>query len=1657
MDQPKNEEDGKETKKMANNEEYDNEKEEEKPMQENSSYQDKVKKDSFYEHQPPYHNREYNQMQNSNNMSQMSNGSHMNSRSIPPIGQNPHMRMNHEMRPPNMRGNFNNGQPPQPEFRNRPGPGAPPYCFPNNQYFYYGYDPVMQYNAMNMYPGPPPMYENMQYPEHQQRPVNNMIGQMQYNPHMRNDMQQPSRQMYGQNPHAGGMYQHQPHNVGQGSPSNMNRSYESEMQSKREMKHPSQYQSPERGGINNAAPDNAFDIKNLNAPNAYEPVQMPVLKAKKRVVTSSSSCSNESDCSSSEDVSTCSSSSQKQTAQPKKRGRPRKSVQPTPFQRPQMPYNPGVNPPYGYYQPGYGPMSFKPTNPYNPALPRLFGQYNTKNSMRGAVGPMASSYNHVFNHPIYRQFSPGQHPYANAHTHAMPRVTAAPQPYAPLGPRNARTPTIGRPKKREREISSPIIKKKRKSAVTVNIRHTDDELEETEEEQDPYEKIIATREDDYFLVKFRNKSYLHCDWVHRDEITQTKGGLIKVKRFRPLDDGGIDPEFITVEKVLHTDYEETEEYGRKKIYLIKWKKKCQYEQSTFEYEDKVKSCVGFEEAFERYQKRLVMRNQPNLLEWRPPRETYIPYNKLVGFKNNNELRSYQLEGLNWLMKNWLFRQGCIMADEMGLGKTVQSVTFINTLFQRYNIGPVLIVTPLTTMPHWEREFEAWTDLRVAKFHGSAAGREVIHTYEMGTNSKLLFDVLITTYEMVIAGVKHLEEFRFSVGIYDEAHRLKNTESKALQALNSIYFNHKVLLSGTPLQNDISELWSLLNFIDPLKFSNLNFFLEEYKITNHSDVERLQSIIKPILLRRMKSDVEKSIPVKEETIIEVELTMIQKRFYRALLEKNIHFLTGSDRSVSYSNIMMELRKCCIHPYLICGAEEQIIQEHIAKQTYKELGIADTSKNELAENAIEVKKSSGNFGYEDKEISDELSVIAPESETKKIPKKEAEIQAMHMNLFGLPYDDYYKIMIQSSGKLVLLDKLLTKIKDNHKVLIFSQMTRCLNLLAEYLTYKNYKYERIDGGVRGDQRQAAIDRFSDPENNVFVFLLCTRAGGVGINLTAADVVVIFDSDWNPQNDLQAQARCHRIGQKNEVKVYRLITRNSYEREMFDRASMKLGIDRAILQSMNYEGTGKKIDKNAAIELLLKKGAYGVLMETDDVAEKFCEEDIDSILERRTKTIKHEESGNMFSKTTFQVEEEIDDPDFWSNLLSKKKSEKDEEKIKKQMRRLARVQKINWDVVDLEIKRLEIEIEKFKEPKLYKRAIKEPETQEDNDGSATVPISDVATTKSGSNEDSEVASTDEALNYTRTLALLIFFTALKKGTHALTTLKNTKRLNKVFGYIIKYCYDLIEYKQKEDYALQLEHFLKDDYEQQIFEGIKFYREYCEALILRVQTVLILTYLTKKNDVTTIERSKGFTLEDDRRVINWVLVNGYDNFPSSTGSEKGAFKGKNSSLLNQRVRKIIMGLNKNPDEIELEHTDLSRECLISFGKVTDENKETVETWFDNRVKLVGYTKDFNEFIAEVLSTAKEVLSGKKKRGVSEVSLLQRVLLFDRLKNLDTIPIRKKTPGLPRKWNSENDSEMRDMVLSEGVTDDVAVKLGVSVDVLVKRIDVLIEKVNEKE
>ncbi|KAG1118543.1 hypothetical protein G6F40_002114 [Rhizopus arrhizus] len=730
-----------------------------------------------------------------------------------------------------------------------------------------------------------------------------------------------------------------------------------------------------------------------------------------------------------------------------------------------------------------------------------------------------------------------------------------------------------------------------------------------------FEKILdyrlneATGEHE-LLVKYKFSSYHHAEWVSKERIEGEHLGKHRVKKFltKWYQDGqkGEDfSEYLKVDRIIDEGELRDAVTGEPKLYyLVKWKGLF-YDASTWESEEDVQKMD--ETKIQEYQRnRVIPQEKVSNPPRRPDYTQFVKYDTSLKYKFGNELRLYQLEGLNWLRFCYYNDRSCILADEMGLGKTVQSVAFLNDLYYQLNVkGPFLIVAPLSTIPHWERAIKAWTDLNVIDYRGSTLSRNLLVETEFHYKdqqskpipNRYKFDVVITTYEMASAGALHLKDIPWKCAVFDEAHRLKNKQSKVGEVLKTFSIEHKVLLTGTPLQNNLDELYSLLNFMQPEIFNNERAFFAEYgKLQTAAEVERLQALLKPIMLRRFKEDVEKTIPVKEETVIEVELTNPQKKWYRAILEKNFSFLKKGAKSnkemPQLRNIMMQLRKCCIHPYLLEGAEEVITKDSRA-----------------------------------------VTLI-----------------------------DQFNCLIQSSGKLVLIDKLLRKLfEGNHKVLIFSQFTSCLDILSDYLRGRQYPHERIDGSIPSEQRQASIDRFSTmPITESFVFLLCTRAGGVGINLTAADTCIIFDSDWNPQNDLQAQARCHRIGQTKPVQVYRLICRNTYEKDMFDRAGMKLGLDKAVMQRMNSskEEETPSVSKNELnrkeIEDLLKKGAYGAVMDDEESAQ-FCEEDIDQILERRTTVIRHEgnEKGSIFSKATFSASAEqgveLDDPDFWEKWAAK------------------------------------------------------------------------------------------------------------------------------------------------------------------------------------------------------------------------------------------------------------------------------------------------------------------------------------------------------------------------------------------------------------------------
>ncbi|CAN6199078.1 unnamed protein product [Urochloa humidicola] len=600
-----------------------------------------------------------------------------------------------------------------------------------------------------------------------------------------------------------------------------------------------------------------------------------------------------------------------------------------------------------------------------------------------------------------------------------------------------------------------------------------------------------------FLIKWVGKSNIHNSWVSESEVkilAKRKLENYKAKYGTSLinicKEQWCQPQRVIALRHSSDDVEEA---------LIKW---CAlpYDECTWERLDEptVMKYSHLVTQFKNFERRALDKgvaddyaNARNRLE----------LNVLVDQPKELQggmLFPHQLEALNWLRKCWYRSKNVILADEMGLGKTVSACAFLSSLCCEFKVNlPCLVLVPLSTMPNWMAEFASWAPhLNVVEYHGSARSRSIIRQYEWHTGDasqiaktkrSYKFNVLLTTYEMVLVDAAYLRSVSWEVLIVDEGHRLKNSSSKLFSLLNSFSFQHRVLLTGTPLQNNIGEMYNLLNFLQPSSFPSLSSFEEKFNdLTTAEKIEELKKLVAPHMLRRLKKDAMQNIPPKTERMVPVELTSIQAEYYRAMLTKNYQVLRNIGKGGAHQsllNIVMQLRKVCNHPYLIPGTE-------------------------------------------------------PESGTPEF---------------------LHEMRIKASAKLTLLHSMLKILhKDGHRVLIFSQMTKLLDILEDYLTleFGPKTFERVDGSVSVAERQAAIARFNQDKTR-FVFLLSTRSCGLGINLATADTVIIYDSDFNPHADIQAMNRAHRIGQSNRLLVYRLVVRASVEERILQLAKKKLMLD--------------------------------------------------------------------------------------------------------------------------------------------------------------------------------------------------------------------------------------------------------------------------------------------------------------------------------------------------------------------------------------------------------------------------------------------------------------------------------------------------------------------
>eukprot|EP00462_Mataza_sp_D1_P021758 CAMPEP_0175134196 /NCGR_PEP_ID=MMETSP0087-20121206/8054_1 /TAXON_ID=136419 /ORGANISM="Unknown Unknown, Strain D1" /LENGTH=1286 /DNA_ID=CAMNT_0016416751 /DNA_START=229 /DNA_END=4089 /DNA_ORIENTATION=- len=491
------------------------------------------------------------------------------------------------------------------------------------------------------------------------------------------------------------------------------------------------------------------------------------------------------------------------------------------------------------------------------------------------------------------------------------------------------------------------------------------------------------------------------------------------------------------------------------------------------------------------------------------------------------LRKYQMAGLEWLVSLYNNNLNGILADEMGLGKTVQTVSLLAYLMEHKNCnGPFLVIVPMSTLHNnWEYEFERWLpSCKKVVYDGDPEHRKMLRQKYLTRNGED-YNALLTTFEFAMRDKTHLKSIHWEYIIVDEAHRLKNPKCKLSADLGQYHrLSRRVALTGTPLQNELPELWSLLNFLHPAifdscenferwfasPFANLNVGAQQATQMTEEEkllvMDRLHAMLRPFVLRREKSQVETQLMDKVEKVLRCKLTPVQQVLYSGVVENKI----------SVQNRVMQLRKICNHPYLF--------------HPYTR-GVAGSSSYRI--------------------------------------------------------DDY---LVNICGKFIVLDNVLPKLKAcGHRVLIFNQMTKVMSIMQQYFDHKGYKYLRLDGNTSAEVRAQSLQDYNRADSPYFIFMLSTKAGGLGLNLQSADTVILFDSDWNPQNDLQAQARAHRIGQKKQVIVLRFVTSGTVEEKILSTAHDKLDAEAMVIKAGMFHKEYKQTEsKQLLTDVMDKKGAH-------------------------------------------------------------------------------------------------------------------------------------------------------------------------------------------------------------------------------------------------------------------------------------------------------------------------------------------------------------------------------------------------------------------------------------------------------------------------------------
>ncbi|OJJ40391.1 hypothetical protein ASPWEDRAFT_33774 [Aspergillus wentii DTO 134E9] len=683
-----------------------------------------------------------------------------------------------------------------------------------------------------------------------------------------------------------------------------------------------------------------------------------------------------------------------------------------------------------------------------------------------------------------------------------------------------------------------------------------------------------------YLIRWKEKSYFHTAWMHGSWVWGVAPSAMRRaffrsnKNFKPnmTSEEAIPEDYLRVDIVFDVEYSDSKDSNsshkraretdiarvdKVKKMFVKFKG-LSYEEAVWDSPpdpSNIERWNDFKAAYKDWVWRDYVHtpNQDTLKKHlshvrKQNFKTKVVRDTQPDIVTGGQIMEYQKDGLNWLYYRWFKQQNAILADEMGLGKTIQVIGLFAALIQYHKCWPFLVVVPNSTCPNWRKEIKTWVpSIRVVTYYGTSASRKLAQDYEMftGDDPSLRCHVVITSYEAMSddSSRKVLSKIPWAGLVVDEGQRLKNDKSQLYESLSKIKFPFKLLLTGTPLQNNVRELFNLLQFCDRTK--NAENLEAEYGELTKENIPELHDMIRPFFLRRTKAQVLTFLPPMVQIIVPVSMSVVQKKLYKSILAKNpllikAIFQRSGDKDNGKSverhnlnNILMQLRKCLCHPFIY---------------------------------------------------------------SREIEERTSDAAESHRHL------------LEAAGKLQLLQLMLPKLQQRgHRVLIFSQFIDNLDIMEDFLDGMGILHRRLDGNMSSLEKQKRIEEYNAEGSPYFAFLLSTRSGGVGINLATADTVIIMDPDFNPHQDMQALSRAHRIGQKNKVLVFQLMTRGSAEEKIMQIGKKKMVLDHVLIDRMDAEE-----DDGRDLESILRHGAQALFDDDDSGDVHYDSESVDKLLDR-------------------------------------------------------------------------------------------------------------------------------------------------------------------------------------------------------------------------------------------------------------------------------------------------------------------------------------------------------------------------------------------------------------------------------------------------------------